>query len=49
VKQHTSEVLKVTITFYNAAQLYLRARQTLLTAFKFQVEYFRISFRLFYI
>jgi len=26
VKQHTSEVLKVTVTFYNAAQLYLRAR-----------------------
>jgi len=26
VKQYTSELLKVIITFYDAAQLYLRAR-----------------------
>jgi len=31
VIQYTSELLKVIITFYDAVQLYLRARKALLT------------------
>jgi len=30
VKKYTSELLKVIITFYDATQLYLRARKALL-------------------